>query len=84
MSRFFSPSPNRTRRGNTFVEGALVLTIVLFTLIGIVDFGTVLLTQQALVERVRAGARYAVVNTFNETNIKNVVLYNSATAGSKP
>ena len=83
MFRFFSLSHNRTRRGSAFVEGALVLTIVLFTLIGIIDFGQVLLTQQALVERVRAGARYAVVNTFDETSIKNVVLYNSATAGSK-
>ncbi len=83
MTRFFSPSPDRARRGAAFVEGALVLTIVLFTLIGIIDFGQILLTQQALVERVRAGARYAVVNTFDETNIKNVVLYNSPTAGSK-
>ena len=79
----FSSSPNRTRRGSAFVEGALVLTIVLFTLIGIIDFGQILITQQALVERVRAGARYAVVNSFNETKIKNVVLYNSATAGTK-
>jgi TadE-like protein len=83
MFRFSSASHNRTRRGSAFVEGALVLTIVLFTLIGIIDFGQILLTQQALVERVRAGARYAVVNTFNEANIKNVVLYNSATAGTK-
>ena len=83
MFRISSFSHHRTRRGSAFVEGALVLTIVLFTLIGIVDFGQILLTQQALVERVRAGARYAVVNTFNETSIKNVVLYNSPTAGSK-
>jgi len=83
MFRFSSPLHNRTRRGSAFVEGALVLTIVLFTLIGIIDLGQILLTQQALVERVRAGARYAVVHTFDETNIKNVVLYNSATAGSK-
>jgi hypothetical protein len=79
----FSSSHNRTRRGSAFVEGALVLTIVLFTLIGIIDFGQILLTQQALVERVRAGGRYAVVNSFNETNIKNVILYNSPTAGTK-
>ena len=79
----YSSSYKRTWRGSAFVEGALVLTIVLFTLIGIIDFGQILITQQALVERVRAGARYAVVNSFNETNIKNVVLYNSPTAGTK-
>jgi len=83
MFRFLSASHNRTQRGSAFVEGALVLTIVLFTLIAIIDFGQILLTQQALVERVRAGARYAVVNPYNVTNIQNVVLYNSPTAGTK-
>ena len=84
MFCLFSPPGSRARRGSAFVEGALVLTIVLFTLIGIIDVGQVLLTHQALVERARAGARYAVVNTFDETSIKNVVLYNSPTAGSRP
>jgi hypothetical protein len=73
-------------RGSAFVEGALILTIVLFTLIGIIDVGQVLLTHQALVERLRAGARWGVVNTYSETNIRNVVIYNTPNPveGAKP
>jgi hypothetical protein len=76
----------RARRGSAFVEGALILTIVLFTLIGIVDVGQVLLTHQALVERLRAGARWAVVNTYSESGIRNVVIYNTPNPadGSQP
>jgi len=68
------------------VEGALVLTVFVFTLIGIVDVGKVLVLHQGLVERVRAGARFAVVNTWNEYTIRNVVVYNRAapSEGAKP
>jgi hypothetical protein len=68
------------------VEGALVIGIVMFTLIGIVDVGQVLVMHQGLVERVRAGARYGVVTAYDATKITNVVLYNTDTpaAGSQP
>ena len=76
----------QNRRGSTFVEAALVIMIVLVTLIGIVDVGQVLVLHQGLVERVRAGARYAVVNasvnkdtgaiSLNETRVKNVIRFN--------
>jgi hypothetical protein len=72
----------RHRRGSALVEGALVLTIVIFTLIGILDVGQVLITHQALVERVRAGARWAVVHTYDANRIRNVVLYNNPDGGS--
>ena len=40
--------------------------------------------MQGLVERARAGARYGVVNTFNATSIRNVVVYgNSAGTGGR-
>jgi hypothetical protein len=67
------------RSGSMYVEGALVLGMVVFTLIGIVDVGQVLVLHQGLTERVRAGARWAVVNPYSVTNIKNVVLYNTPT-----
>jgi hypothetical protein len=68
------------------VEGALVLLTVLFTLLGIVDTGQVLVLHQGLVERVRAGARYGAVNTYDPERIRNVVLYNTASPeeGSRP
>ena len=68
--------------GSTAVEGALVLTVFLVTFIGIIDIGTLLFRMQALTERARAGARWGVVNTYNATNIQNVVIYgNSAGTG---
>ena len=86
MLSLVSQLRRRARRGSAFVEGALILTIVLFTLIGIVDVGQVLLTHQALVERLRAGARWAVVNAYSEGGIRNVVIYNtpSPVDGAKP
>ena len=76
----------RARRGSYFVEAALVITVGLFTLIGIVDVGQVLVLHQGIVERVRAGCRWGVVNTFDQTKIKNVVLYNTPNPpnGAKP
>jgi len=86
MRRFSSPFRSRGRRGNAIVEGALILTTVIFTLLGILDVGQVLLVHQALVERVRAGARFAVVNTYDADRIRNVVRFNTSTPaeGAKP
>ena len=73
----------RKRRGTTLIETALVLTIALMTFIGLIDIGTVIFRLQGLVERARTGARYAVVNTYNPTSIRNVVVYgNSGGTGS--
>ncbi|HYM12984.1 MAG TPA: TadE family protein [Bryobacterales bacterium] len=86
MPRHIADTRKAGRKGSAFVEGALVLGIVLFTLIGIVDVGQVLVMHQGIVERVRAGARYAVVNPYDTNAITNVVLYNTPTpaSGSKP
>lgn len=83
------PARIRTRRsgrGSAMVEGALVITLMVITLIGIVDVGQVMMFHQALNERVRAAARYAVVNSYSNTSIKNIVLYGlpNPGAGAKP
>jgi len=74
----------RSQQGSTAVEGALVLTVFLVTFIGIIDIGTVLFRMQGLTERARAGARWGVVNTYDVTNIRNVVIYGnpSGTGGA--
>ena len=73
---------SQNRRGVTMIESALTLSLLLFVLIGIVDIGTVLFTYQGLVQRAHAGARYAIVNTYDEEKIKNVVVYGSPNGGS--
>ena len=73
----------KLKKGSTAVEGALTLTVFLVTFIGIIDIGSVLLRMQGLTERARAGARWGVVNTYDETTIRNVVVYgNSGGTGS--
>ncbi len=66
-------------RGQSLVESALVALVFLVTLIGIFDLGQIFFIHQSFVERVRNAARYGVVNTFNETAFKNMVLYNQTT-----
>ena len=66
------------------VESALVLFLFLFVLIGILDMGTILFTYQGLVQRVQAGARYGIVNTYDATKIKNVVAYGDPDGGTNP
>ena len=69
--------------GSTIIESALILAVAMVTFIGIIDIGSVLFRLQGLDERARAGARYAVVNTFDAGKIQNVVVYgNSAGTGS--
>jgi len=75
-----------SRRGGVFVEAALVLVIATFSLIGVVDAGQVLVMHQGIAERVRMGARWGVVNTYDPAKIRNVVLYNTPNPdpGAKP
>ena len=65
----------RQRRGSTLVESSVVLLLFLVILIGVLDAGQILFFHQFLTERVRTGARYAVVHAYNSTAIANVVAY---------
>ena len=73
---------NRKRqRGQAMVESALVFLIFMCMFIGILDFGQFLYFHQALVDRARAGARYAAVNpTVNDNDVKKYTVYNDANA----
>lgn len=48
-------------RGQAMLEMALVLPLLLLILLGIVDFGRVLLIQQTVTEAARDAARYASI-----------------------
>jgi|SRR5687767_1213291 len=69
----------RRKRGGTVVESTLILFVFLVMIIGILDFGHFLFLHQALVERVRAGVRYGVVNAYDATKVKNMVVYGQPT-----
>jgi hypothetical protein len=78
MLRCF-PKKNRRSRGNTMVEGSLALTLFAFSFLGVVDLGQVMTLHQGLAERARAGARWAVVNPYDNDGIENVVVYGTPT-----
>ena len=68
------------RRGSTLVESSIVFLLFLVLLLGILDFGQILFFHHFLAERVRAGARYAVLHQYDAQVVRNVVVYNSPAA----
>ncbi len=68
------------RRGSNLVESALVLLLFIVLLVGILDVAQILFFHHFLTERAQAGARYAALHADDLTAVRNVVVYNSATA----
>jgi len=56
-------------RGNSIVEFALVLPILLLVLFGITEFGRMIMTTNILNTASREGARLAAVSPLGETTI---------------
>lgn len=68
------------QRGQSAIEGVLVLTALLAIVIAILDFGQVMFLHQTLTERARAAARYAGLHPDQTDQARNLVLYGSTTA----
>jgi Flp pilus assembly protein TadG len=70
----------RAERGQSLVEGTLVMLVFFALMFGVIDCGQVLVAHQALVERVRSAARWGVVHPWDGTGeqIANLVLYNQS------
>ena len=52
----------RQRRGQSLVEGTLVMLVFFALLLGIVDLSQIVFAHQALVERVRDAARWGAIH----------------------
>lgn len=76
--RKFQP---RNERGSTLVEFTITGTAFLLAFFGVLDFGRLLWTHNALAEAARQGARYAAVSTQNVNNVKNFVVYGTPSPG---
>jgi len=57
----------KSRNGGTLLEFALVATVVLTTLFGLIETGRLLLTYVTLAHAARSGVRYAIVHGINRT-----------------
>lgn len=66
------------------LEAALVLTVFFMAFLEVLDIGQVMFFEAMLADRARAGARYAVVNTYDPAAIANFVAYNSPTSPGTP
>ncbi|HET8547515.1 MAG TPA: TadE/TadG family type IV pilus assembly protein [Bryobacteraceae bacterium] len=83
---------NRGRRGQALIESALVFMATLMMILGIMDFGQVLMNIQMMNERARAGARWASThvnpcpgnpcNSGDAAKIQNYVAYGTPAAPS--
>jgi hypothetical protein len=70
------------RRGSALIETPLILLVFLLSFIEIIDVGQLMFLQSMLLDRVRAGARYASVSAYTPTVIANVVVYNDPAGGT--
>ena len=71
MTRDFA----RSERGSTAVEVAMAATVFFVMIFGIIEFGRLLYTHNALTDATRRGARFAVLHAQNHPCVEKVVVY---------
>lgn len=66
---------NKNEKGGTMAEFAVVALVFFMIIFGIIEFGRLLYTHNALTDATRRGARYAVLHPSTSTCVPNVVIY---------
>src|SRR3982750_2915756 len=89
-----TPSNSKTERANrknergaALVEFAIVATVFLSVMFGVIEFGRLFWTHNALRDAARRGVRYAAVRKNDSAGIqavKNVVVYGNPSGGTVP
>jgi Flp pilus assembly protein TadG len=79
----------KNERGAALVEFAIVATVFISVMFGVIEFGRLFWTQNALRDAARRGVRYAAVRKNDSAGIqavKNVVVYGdpNPAAGAQP
>jgi len=65
----------KSERGAAVAEFAVACLFFFSVLIGIIEFGRLLYTHNALTDAARRGARYATLHTENAACVRNIVIY---------
>jgi hypothetical protein len=80
------PRGRNRQRGAVILEATLILPLFLIFWFGIIDLGIAFFMRETVMHQVRAAARYAVVNNWDETKIKQVLRHNdpNSTRGDTP
>lgn len=66
------------QKGSTLVESALATMVFFMLVMGLIDFGQVLFLRASIQERMRGALRSGAI-AYDETAIKNYVLYGTRT-----
>lgn len=77
----------KNERGAALTEFAIVATIFLTVMFGVLEFGRLYWTHNALKDAARRGARYATVRKNDAagiTAVKNMVVYGDPSGGTQP
>ena len=68
-------SLSKEQRGATVAEFAVVASVFFMMVFGIIEFGRLMYTHNALTDAARRGARYAALHPESLTCVKNVTVY---------
>ncbi len=68
-----TPMKDRSFRGQSLVEWALILPVFLLLLMAIIDLGRVTYTYSALFNSTREGARYGIIHPNDTSGITSTV-----------
>lgn len=80
MSILQDRGSRRGRRGQTLVEFAIVLPIIILVVLGLVDLGRAVYSYNTLAQSARQASRLAIVNQ-NVTNVKNQAIASAPSLG---
>jgi Flp pilus assembly protein TadG len=69
-----------SQRGQSVIEGVLVLVVLIGMILGVLDFGQMMFLHQTLTERARAAARHAALNPADVDGVRNLVLFGNTVA----
>ena len=69
-----------SQRGQSVIEGVLVLVVLIGMILGVLDFGQMMFLHQTLTERARSAARYAALNPADVDGTRNLVLFGNTVA----
>ena len=69
-----------SQRGQSAIEGLLVLIVLIGMILGVLDFGQMMYLHQTLTERARSAARYAALNPADVDGVRNLVLFANTVA----
>ena len=75
MKKIFRKRRDKKEDGQSTVEFAMILPVFLLILCGIIDFGWLFYNQLSLNNACREGARYAVVNTSDGSDMQAIITH---------